>query len=308
MRIMREVVCGLAALMAVACATTGAVRPASQVAPSAKAAPPPDSLETFMGKVREQSTRSRAKNVSPGAMETSDPALAAALLAVAAHPTASSHRAVADEYLRLGILDMAHEHLSAVLTIDPRNAPAWDGLARIWRNWGFPHLGLADAHRAVFFAPASPVAHNTLGTMFQALGRRADARREYEKALELDPTAAYAANNLCYGWVLDADVAKAERACRQALQLQPNLEAARNNLGLAYAASGDLVAAERMFKSAGGVARTQYNLGMVHLARRRYSDAVRAFEAAQLFRPGVGAAKALASQARAAQAERENAQ
>jgi Flp pilus assembly protein TadD len=198
--------------------------------------------------------------------------------------------------------------LSAVVAIDPRNAPAWDGLARIWRDWGFPHLGLGDAYRAVYFAPESAVVHNTLGTLFQSLGRRADARREYEKALRLDETAAYAANNLCYGWVLDDDVAKAERACRLALQLQPDLPAARNNLGLAYAASGNLVAAEGMFESAGGRGRTQYNLGMVHLARRRFPDAVKAFEAAQLLRPGVGAAKALAHQARAAQAETENAQ
>jgi tetratricopeptide (TPR) repeat protein len=311
MRILREVVCGLAALMTAACATTGAGRPATPVAPATEAAPSPplsDSLETFIGKVRERSVRTRSKDVSPGAMETSDGALAAALLAVTVHPSAARHRAVSDEYLRLGILDKAHEHLSAVVTLDPRNAPAWDGLARIWRNWGFPHLGLADAHRAVYFAQASPVAHNTLGTLFQALGRRVDARREYEKALQLDPTAAYAASNLCYGWVLDDDVTKAERACRLALRLQPELPAARNNLGLAYAASGNLVAAERMFASPGGVGRTQYNLGMVHLARRRYSDAVRAFEAAQLFRPGVGAAKALARQARTAQAERENTQ
>jgi tetratricopeptide (TPR) repeat protein len=276
------------------------VRPAEPLAPEGGASglPPHDSLETFIGKVRTLSARARPTPSSVQTVEASDPALAAALLWVATRQTAESHRAAAGEYVRLRILDKAHEHLSAAVTIDPRDAAAWDGMARIWRNWGFPHLGLADASRAVYFAPASPVARNTLGTLLQALGRRPEARAQYEKALQLDATAAYALNNLCYGWVLDGQAPEAVRTCRHALRLQPDLEAARNNLGLAYAASGDLDAAEQVFASGGERGRAQYNLGIVHLARRQYATAVRAFEAAQEIRPGFRAAEAMARQAR----------
>jgi len=296
----RVVVCVAVAAMSTACAARGPARPAEPLAPEVGASGPPphDSLETFIGKVRARSARARPPYSSAQTVEASDPALAAALLRVAARPTAESHRAAAGEYVRLRILDKAHEHLSAAVTIDPRDAAAWDRMARIWRDWGFPHLGLADASRAVYFASASPVAHNTLGTLLQALGRRPEARAQYEKALQLDATAAYALNNLCYGWVLDGQAPEAAWACRRALQLEPDLEAARNNLALAYVTSGDLEVAEQVFASGGERGRAQYNLGIVHLARRQYATAVKAFEAAQEIRPGFRAAEAMARHAR----------
>ena len=44
----------------------------------------------------------------------------------------------------------------------------------------------------------SASAHNTWGTVLTATGHRTDARREYERAVSLDPDAAYAWSNLCY--------------------------------------------------------------------------------------------------------------
>jgi Tfp pilus assembly protein PilF len=259
----------------------------------AQGAPPQDSLEVFMGKVRAQAERTRPANLAK-TIEGRDAAVAAALLAVSVHPSAATHRAVAREYLRLGILDVAHEHLSAAVAIDPRDAAAWDGLARIWRDWGLPHLALPDAYRALYFAPESPVVHNTLGTVLQALGRRAEARAQYEKALALDVTAAYALTNLCYGWVLEGEAVKATDACRQALRLQPDLDAARNNLALAYDAGGDRSSAVELFASTGNQGRAEYNVGLVLLARRRYPEALKAFEAAQALRPRFRAAEAMA--------------
>ena len=58
------------------------------------------------------------------------------------------------------------------------------------------HLGLGDAYRAVYYAPGSAAAHNTLGTLLAASGRWAAARVEFGRALALDPSAAYAAHNL----------------------------------------------------------------------------------------------------------------
>jgi tetratricopeptide (TPR) repeat protein len=296
----KAVVCGAVVVMSTSCAARGSVRPAEPLVPDVgtKDLPPHDSLETFIGKVRTLSTRARPPQSSVQTVEASDPALAAAFLRLAVRPTASSHRAVADEYARLGILDNAHEHLSAAVAIDPRDAAAWDRKARIWRDWGVLHLGLADAYRALYFAPESPIVHNTLGTIFQALGRHQEARARYEKALQVDATAGYALNNLCYSWLLDGQALEAVRACDRALQLQPRLEAARNNLALAYAVSGNLDAAQQVFASAGERGRAEYNLGIVHLARRQYSEAAKAFEAAQKIRPGFRAAEAMARQAR----------
>jgi Flp pilus assembly protein TadD len=66
----------------------------------------------------------------------------------------------------------------------------------MWRDWGFPHHGLQDAQRAVKYAPASPVVHNTLGTVFEGMGLRLQARQAYWRAVELDGRAEYALANL----------------------------------------------------------------------------------------------------------------
>ena len=130
-------------------------------------------------------------------IESHGPGLAAALLQLAAVPTAEHHRAVADEYRRLQILDAAFDHLSAATRLNPRDAAAYDARARIWRDWGHPQLGHADSARAVFYAPRSAAAHNTRGTLLAAAGLKEEAPREFEAALALDPSAAFARTNLC---------------------------------------------------------------------------------------------------------------
>jgi tetratricopeptide (TPR) repeat protein len=294
-RVRHIVVC----VIAVATTSCAARRPVQTAephpAPSQTAAAQGDSLETFIGKVRTiSSPPARSSAVT---LESQDPALAKALLLLEAAPSAARHRDAADAYLRLGVSDQAHEHLSAAVKLEPRDAASWDRMARIWRDWGLPHLGLTDAHRAVYFAPTSPVVHNTLGTVLHALGRRAEARAEFERALRLDSAAAYALNNLCYTWTLDGQVRAAVEACERAIAIQPDLLPTRNNLGLAYAVGGSLEDSERAFASGGEQARAHYKMGIVYLARRQHADALKAFEAAQRERPEFGAAAMMARQA-----------
>jgi Flp pilus assembly protein TadD len=209
----------------------------------------------------------------------------AALAAVTARPQPETYRAVAREYSRLGIVDRAHDYLSKALVLDRRDWATYDTLARVWRDSGAANVALGDAHRAVYYAPDSPVARNTLGTILQAMGLKKGARQQYEHALRLDPTASYALNNLCYGWILDGDAPKAVRACEQALSLNPALIAARNNLGIVYAAGGDFTGARSAFGQSGDQAVVSYNLGIMHLARREYREAADSFSAAQQARP-----------------------
>jgi Flp pilus assembly protein TadD len=251
-----------------------------------------------MSKVRARSVTARPLTRRELTVEGNDVALTAALITVKARPSAANHRKVAAQYLRHGIKDVAHEHFTAALKLDSRDAASWDGLARIWRDWGFPNLALPDASRAVYYAPDSPVVYNTLGTILQALGRRAEARSQYEKALAVDATAAYALTNLCYGWALEGKADKAAGACRQALRLKPDMEAARNNLAVAYEVSGDSTAALDVLAESGDAARTQYNAGILHLAARRFPEALQAFDKALALRPPFAAAELMARQAR----------
>ncbi len=197
-----------------------------------------DPLADFVTRVRARAVLSGVQRSSSNVQmaETADPALRAALGALAQGRTAARHGAVAAAYLQAGIRDLAFEHFTAATRLDPAAGAAYDGLARIWRDYGFFPLALTDAHRAVYWLPESAAARNTLGTVLQALGLHAEARRAYEAALRLDPSAAWAHNNLCTLDLEQGRAADAARRCRQALALNPSLLAARRNLVLAESA------------------------------------------------------------------------
>ena len=258
------------------------------------------SLEAFMADVRRSTQVATPDRPPLPTLEANDPPLAAALAHALAAPSPAAYRAVAREYKRLHVFDRAHQHLDWALALDDTDAATYDARARLWRDAGLPHLGLSDAHRAVFHAPRSAVVRNTLGTVLQAMGRRALARQEYARATELDPSAAYALSNLCYAWTLEGEAARAIAICQRALALEPDLNAARNNLGLAYAAAGRTADARQTFASTGDPAAALYNTGIVHLAHGRYENAVKAFQDAHALRPDLKTALARASQARAA--------
>ncbi len=181
---------------------------------------------------------------------------------------------------------------------DPKNAAAFDGLARTWRDWGLPRLGLSHAYMAVHLAPQWPAAQNTLGTMLFVLGNGTEARRRFERAVALDPAAAYAVNNLCYLSFTEGDEAGAVAECSDALARDPKLTAARNNLALVHAAAGRIELSEREFLAAGNRGIGFYNLGIVHMARREYPKALVAFETALRERPSLWEAEARAREAR----------
>jgi Flp pilus assembly protein TadD len=187
----------------------------------------------------------RRKVMASGALmlESSSLDLSMALASHAREPTADSELALAQAYLRHGVLDKASEHFASASRINPREGLAWDGLARVWRAWGFPQFGLGDAYRAVSASPDSPAARNTLGTILQDLGEGAAARAQFERASALDPLAAYPLNNLCYSWLAEANVEAGLPACQRALRLDPTLAVARGNLALATA-----IAAQRTYK------------------------------------------------------------
>lgn len=138
----------------------------------------------------------KQSQVMGNTIESRDPRLAAALLKLTLLPSAAQHRAAADEYRRLGILDVSYDHLTAAIRLDPQDAAAYDARARLWRQWRAPGLGMGDAVRAVYFAPHSAAARNTLGTLLAATDQPDHARKAFLAALVLDPTASYARENL----------------------------------------------------------------------------------------------------------------
>jgi len=257
----------LVALCSAACGTHVApdLTPHSQVA-EMKALPP--------------EARPKA-NTAAQNLESWDPMLAAALADLARNPTAATHREVADQYRRLHVLDSADKEYAEALALDPHDASAYDGRARVLRDSGFPALGLIDAYRAVHFAPTSAIPVNTLGTVFQAIGKLSNARAQYLRAAQLDPAASYPVMNLCH---VDTMLGRrdAVASCVHALNLEPGSVVAHNNLALAYAVAGDFPRAHAEFGAAGGgPATASYNMGVVYMAARQFERATSAFQSAR---------------------------
>ena len=148
-------------------------------------APPQPTLEETIGKVRRLMSEARPETKNPAqTIEASDPGLAAALAVAAAQPTAETYVEIASIYHKRGLLDRAYDYYTRALRTDRRSSESYEGLARVWRDWGLAHLALGDAHRAIYHAPSSASAHNTLGTVLQVLGQRDNARRAYTAALD----------------------------------------------------------------------------------------------------------------------------
>ena len=305
MRALTQSLAIVAAALLCGCAARGNVagRPpqppsTSEVSPETGASA--TDLSDYMAKMRHLSASAQPVPTSSvgETLESRDADLAADLLRLSKTPTGAAHRAVAERYRSRGVLDAAYRHYNAALKLDARDAAGYDGLARVWRDWGLPQLALGDAHRAVYFAPASAAFRNTLGTVMQALGRHEDARAAYDQARRLDGQAAYAFNNLCYLSFLAGQTEEALVACRTALSLDPTLTAARNNLALVYAGGGLMDRAQAEFIDANDAGRGLYNIGIAHLASNDYPAAVAAFDAASRANPFLAIARERASQVR----------
>lgn len=147
--------------------------------------------------VREaQAKRAGEPRTSLPVIEGRDPALKDALAALVKAPSAAAHLRVGQEYYRLRIRDLAFDHYSDALTFDGRSAAAFDGRARVWRDWGFVALALGDAHRARHYQPASATVRNTLGTVLELRGLCHEALAEYREALRIEPGAGWAQQNV----------------------------------------------------------------------------------------------------------------
>ena len=169
--------------------------------------------------------RERLSHLPPAALESleaSDPTIKQALagLSMTTAPTSDQYLAVAASYVRRGVLDRAHDYLTRSLAINGPSVAVYDALARLWRDWGQPGEGLPHAYRAVYLEPRSAVAHNTLGTLLYRLGRPADARASFTRALEMDRTAWYALANLCHVDMAAGNTRAAIDECQRAAALR----------------------------------------------------------------------------------------
>ncbi len=92
--------------------------------------------------------------------------------------------------------ESAIQELVEVTKAAPDATPAWINLAIAYRETNDLERAEASLAKALERNPRHPVAHNELGIVYRKTGRFAEARKSYEQALALYPSFHYARRNL----------------------------------------------------------------------------------------------------------------
>lgn len=120
----------------------------------------------------------------------------------------------------------------------------------------------------------------------------AEAAELLEKAVKIDPSAAYGYNALGIAYLEQADFAKAIPAFRDAAHKAPNWSYPLHNLALSYVESGNYEGAIRSYQSAMKItplySYLPYNLGLVYQRLNRRKDAEIAYKRAATLAPDSG--------------------
>jgi tetratricopeptide (TPR) repeat protein len=168
------------------------------------------------------------------------------------------HAGLADAYLVLGFSGLlapgeawplAEESARTALRLDESLADAHIslGFVRLFRDWDWASAR-ASLQRALELSPGAP-AHQWYGLFLEMEGRVDDARREIERAVELEPLSVVTAALRGFQLNLAGDPARELEQARATVDLDPNHFLGYWSLGLAYEHAG------RMADSAAAIRR-----------------------------------------------------
>ena len=142
-------------------------------------------------------------------------------------------------------------------------------------------------------------AHSALGSVDQDSGDLDGAIREFEQALQLDPTDDEARNQLSMAYDKAGRLLQAEDLLKSAINRNPASWVNYNDLGYFYFRHSQYPQAERYLRTATELApdnpRALYNLAGVYLSENNYSDAEGILAKAVQIKPSYGAYSNLGS-------------
>jgi tetratricopeptide (TPR) repeat protein len=163
------------------------------------------------------------------ALAANDYATAATKLneAVEKVPTcAECHVQLGDIYTRQKQNDQAEAAYKKALEVDPKSAAAYDGLAALYNTTGRLDLAADAAAKALEIHGASgggdaTSAYNA-GAIMMNSGKIAEAKAQFQRAIQLDPNMAEAHFQLGMTFINEGNVGEAIKSLEQYLQLAPN--------------------------------------------------------------------------------------
>jgi len=167
---------------------------------------------------------------------------------------------------------------------------------------GPPALRLTEAQRKVHataleeyvegqrYMADLPSGPYNLGNLYAALGRKADAERQFRRALEIDDQLYMAKANLAMLLATDGRLEEAEKLLREAHALQPRQAGISFNLGLLLAEEGKRDEAAEMLQAALAadprMASAAFNLAVL-LGEKRLNESIPLARKAASLRPEV---------------------
>jgi Tfp pilus assembly protein PilF len=104
----------------------------------------------------------------------------------------------AQTYNAIGDAFEMEKALKRTVEVDPQSMQAYAMLGKMYYQQGRLDLARHELETYVTRAPNSVPANTMLGTILQLQGKNNDAKMRYNKALQIDPRAAVAANNLAW--------------------------------------------------------------------------------------------------------------
>ena len=153
-------------------------------------------------------------------------------------------------------------------------------------------------NRALSLNDKLAAAHTALGMIHEETGDLDGAIRDYEQALQLDPTNDETLNRLSLAYDNAGRLLQAEALLKDALQRSPGRWVNYNYLGYFYYKHADYTQAEPLFRTATELAPDNplafYNLGGVYLAEGKYKEAEDILTKGIAIRPTAGAYSNLA--------------
>ena len=205
-------------------------------------------------------------------------------------------RGYLQNYDREENLDSAVQVFERALAIDPGYALAYAGLGdAYWKKYrsnkepSWIEKSRAACQQASRLDSKLSSAHACLGTLSAGTGNYQEAAREFERAVETEPTNDDAFRGLAGAYERLGKPEEAENTYRRAIELRPHYWAGYNWLGAFYYRHVRFREAAEMFNQVVALAPDSFlgysNLGATYVEQARYADAIKILEQSIAIRP-----------------------